>query len=58
VILLGLTDPTDGNGLVPFVIMLWTLAAAANVMIARLLWEALRSHCHRRTAARIEPSAG
>jgi hypothetical protein len=58
VILLGLGDPIDGNELVPFVIMLWTLAAAANVMIARLLWEALRSHCHRRTAARIAPSPG
>ena len=52
-ILLGLVDPVDGNGLVPLLILLWTLAAAGNVMIARSIWNALRSRCPRQVSTLV-----
>jgi hypothetical protein len=52
-ILLGLVDPVDGNELVPFLILLWTLAAVGNVVIAWATCNGLRSLCHRCTAARV-----
>ena len=54
-ILLGLVDPVDGNGLVPLLIPLWTLAAAGNVMIARSIWNALRSRCPRQVSTLVSP---
>ncbi|MER7244808.1 hypothetical protein [Kribbella sp. NPDC000426] len=44
-ILLGLVDPVDGNGLLPVLILLWTLAAITNVLMARLLFDTLHTRC-------------
>lgn len=55
-ILLRIVDPVADNELVPFLVLLWTLAAIGNVVIARTIWDGLRAHCHRRTPASVVPS--
>ncbi|MFC6162850.1 hypothetical protein [Kribbella jiaozuonensis] len=56
--LLGPTNLIDSNALVPWLITLWTLAAAGNALLAHLLWNELRSQCRRCTATRAAASFG